>query len=108
MTITPPLPTCTYRADRTGLERFMGPLEATIMAILWDARLPLSVKGVLRLVRDEYRGDIALTTVQTTIFRLHAKGYLERRKNGCSYYTPRETRAQFEQRQVARIMESLE
>lgn len=105
-----PLPICTFRPEASGLERFMGPLEAAIMESVWAARgIPVSVKATWKNIRTEYRESIAYTTVMTTMGRLRDKGFLERVKKSFAYhYTPRETRAQFEARQIAAILDSLE
>ena len=103
-----PLPICTFNPEAHDLERFMGPLEAVIMETVWSAARPMAVKATWKILRTEYRNTIAYTTIMTTMGRLHTKGFLERRKNDIVYYyTPRETRDAFEDRQAEAILKSL-
>jgi predicted transcriptional regulator len=78
----------------------LGPLESAIMTVLWDAREPLTVRGV----RDrldycmEDGGDPAYTTVMTVTTILWRKGLLSRDKlpgeadQRAWWYQPRVTR----------------
>lgn len=105
-----PLPIPAFTPTRHDLERWLGPLEAAIMAALWDAERPQTVKAIWRAVCREYKA-VAYTTVMSTLGgpgRLYHKGWVERRKSGaCHVYWPRETRAQFKDRMVEVIRESL-
>lgn len=67
--------------------RQFGELEAEVMARLWDADGPLTVRAVFE---DLYqRRPIAYTTVMTVMDTLHRKGFLERTKEGRAYlYRP--------------------
>ncbi len=103
------LPICRYNPRAEGLERFLGPLESAVMEIFWTEVFPLEVKTVWRKARESYRDSIALTSVLSTITRLHRKGFFSRRKNVYAYvYIARETREEFEERQIAAILESIE
>lgn len=65
-----------------------GPLEQRVLEAVWDRHAPVTV-------RDLHASfpDIAYTTVMTTLDRLHAKGLLDRSKEGRAYaYTPKLTR----------------
>ena len=61
--------------------RGAGELEAAVLAALREAGSPLYPGQVL----DRLGGNLAYTTVVTTMFRLQAKGMLERRKAGRAY-----------------------
>jgi predicted transcriptional regulator len=108
-TLPADLPICRYDPRKEGLERFLGPQEAAIMEIVWGEPLPLTVKTTWKRARSNYSATIAYTTIMTTMTRLFSKGFFHRGKNGlCYVYSARETREEFEERQIAAIMESLE
>lgn len=71
----------------------MGPLERRAMEVLWaEHDRYLSV----REVAVQLDAGLAYTTVMTLLVRLHAKGLLERRREGRGYrYRPRMTRSAF-------------
>jgi predicted transcriptional regulator len=83
------------RSGKKGLELRLHELEATIMDIVWGKQLTsFAVSDVLAVL--EKRRSIAYTTVMTTIVRLHAKGLLDRAREGKRYiYSPKLTREQF-------------
>ncbi len=65
--------------------RAQGVLEAEVMAALWAADAPRSPEDV----RVDLGGDLAYTTVQTTLVRLHEKGAVSRAPRGRGFvYTP--------------------
>ena len=67
--------------------RSLGPLESTVMELLWDADGPMSVRQVL----DSLHGrDLAYTTVATVLDNLHRKEWVERDRIGrVWFYRPR-------------------
>lgn len=68
--------------------RSSGSLERAVLTVLADSPVPLTVPEV----RDALSVDLAYTTVQTTLVRLHAKGVLARERHGRSFaYRPVET-----------------
>lgn len=69
----------------------MGDLERDVMAKLWDAREPLTVRQVHELLsRDR---DLAYTTVMTVLDRLAKKGLVTQQKADRAYrYAPAQTR----------------
>ena len=72
--------------DAGGL---LGPLEAEVMAVLWSAGEPLTVRTVLERLNDGRRPPLAYTTVMTVMSRLADKEMLERRSVGRRYvYEP--------------------
>ena len=78
----------------------LGPLEATVMQILWDE----GAKNV-RDVVDRLGRPLAYTTVMTTLDRLFKKGLLERRKSERAFvYRPRCTRAEWEQKRAGDLL----
>ncbi len=58
-----------------------GALEREVLACLAAAGRPLTANDVL----SNLDGDLAYTTVMTTLTRLHAKGVLNRELNGRAY-----------------------
>jgi predicted transcriptional regulator len=70
----------------------LGPLEARVMEILWRHG-----EDSARGVREKLSGDPAYTTVMTTLDRLHAKGWANRRMVARAWqYTPRITRREWD------------
>lgn len=65
--------------DTTGI---LGPLEAGVMAILWDATQPLAVREVLVAVNAGRTAELAYTTVMTVLARLADKQILTRERHG--------------------------
>jgi len=79
-----------------------GALEAEIMAILWDAEVPLTATQV----RAELPGALAYTTVLTILARLHAKGVVSRAGIGRAYaYQPVKGRAAMAAQRMAEVLE---
>jgi len=65
--------------------RAKGSLESEVLATLWAADRPLTAGDVA----DALGGDLAYTTVQTILSRLHAKGAVRREAVGRAHaYTP--------------------
>lgn len=77
------------RLRRAGNASFLGPLESEVMDRLW--RGPATVRDVVdHLARTR---ELAYTTVMTIMVRLHAKGLLDRERDGKTYvYTAALTR----------------
>lgn len=68
-----------------GSRRKQGELEAEVLAALWAADGPLTPEQV----RGELGEQLAYTTVQTILVRLHAKSVIGREARGRSYaYAP--------------------
>lgn len=65
--------------------RAKGALEAEVLAALWAADRPLTPDEA----RTATDGDLAYTTVQTILVRLHEKGVVSRRPQGRGFaYAP--------------------
>jgi|ERR1700728_4509243 predicted transcriptional regulator len=70
----------------------LGPLEFSVMEILWDVG-----ESSVRHVRQRLNRPLAYTTVMTTLERLHKKYLLGRRRVGRAFlYSPRLSRQQWE------------
>jgi predicted transcriptional regulator len=70
----------------------LGPLEERVLDLLWRSSAERSV----REVQQELGGDLAYTTVMTTLDRLYKKGLLLRRRKGPAFrYSARESREAF-------------
>ena len=78
----------------------LGPLEVAVMEVLW-ARGESAVRDVV----DRLERSLAYTTVMTTLDRLFKKGLLDRRKSERAFlYTPRLTRAEWEQKRAGNFV----
>lgn len=70
----------TMQIDKTGIEMFIGPLEAAILRALWRGKQ--SSPTIWRDVRAAYHTpnseEIAYTTVTSTLHRLVLRGYVRR------------------------------
>lgn len=85
------------RLRRIGSERkFLGPLEAAVMERLWK-RGSATVRDVVEDLG--HTRALAYTTVMTIMTRLHAKGLLERVRDGKTYvYRPAFSREEHRER----------
>lgn len=78
----------------------LGPLEITVMEILW-----LHGDGNVHDVTQHLHRPLAYTTVMTTLDRLYKKGLLERRKAERAFvYRPRFSRAEWEQKRTGEFV----
>jgi predicted transcriptional regulator len=74
----------------------LGPLENTVMGILWSHG-----DSNVRDVAEKLDRPLAYTTVMTTLDRLYKKGLLNRRKSERAfYYSPRWSRREWEEKQA--------
>lgn len=90
--------------SRQGLACWLGPTEAELMAYLWEQTGP---RGLTRIHAATGQGR-ALTTTQTTLNRLCAKGLLTRTGGAYSFvYAAAEPREAWEARQVAMLLSAL-
>lgn len=86
-----------------GGRRTRGALEREILAALGSVERPLTPGEVL----GELDGDLAYTTVMTTLARLHDKGVLERKRSGRAYaYRWAGDPATLAARQMRRLLET--
>ncbi len=78
----------------------LGPLEMTVMEILWS-RGESNVRDVIQKLER----PLAYTTVMTTLDRLFKKGLLARRKSERAFvYTPRLSRIAWEQKRAGDLV----
>jgi predicted transcriptional regulator len=79
----------------------LGPLEVSVMEILWSHGDSNVHDVTQRLDRP-----LAYTTVMTTLDRLYKKGLLQRRKSDRAFfYSPRWSRAEWEQKRAGEFVE---
>jgi predicted transcriptional regulator len=82
--------------------RAAGELEAAVLAVLQEAGSALSPGEV----RERLGDQLAYTTVVTILSRLHAKGVLERHKEGRAYlYAPVADEPGLAARRMARVLD---
>lgn len=94
------------RLRRIGTEeKFLGPLEATVMERLWKR----GTATVREVVDDLGRTRaLAYTTVMTIMTRLHEKGLLERARDGKTYvYRPAFSRQEHRDRLSRQLVRGL-
>lgn len=104
-----PIPIMRFRPDADGLERWLGPLEAAIMAYIWNADRPVTVRRVWRALDCADGAQRALSTILTTMARLAEKRLLTRAIAGQTYiYAATCTEAEFVELQIAAILRSVE
>ena len=85
-----------FRIKDTGeaAGNVLGPLEVSVMAILWE-RGESNVRDVIQRMDR----PLAYTTVMTTLDRLFKKGLLDRRKSNRAFlYSPRFSQPSWERR----------
>jgi predicted transcriptional regulator len=74
----------------------LGPLEITVMEILWTHG-----ENNVRDVVERLERPLAYTTVMTTLDRLYKKGLLDRRKSDRAFiYSPTLTRTEWEHKRT--------
>lgn len=98
----------TYRADRPGIRKVLGDLEAEIMEIIWTrpADQGTSVRDVFTVLYE--RRHLAYTTVMSTMARLAKKNLLRTEKQEQAYiYYPNFTQEEFVHRFVRRVLQDL-
>lgn len=81
-----------HRSSGEGLGSFFGPLELSVLEILWERGTEASVRDL----QPRFPG-VAYTTLMTTLDRLYKKRVLARRKSGRAYlYSPVSSREELE------------
>lgn len=91
----------------TGARCWLGPFEAAVMAAVWDADTPITIKRVWRTLWNDH--EHAYTSVATTMVRLTEKGLLTRRRVGYAFvFTPTVTEDEFIETQRGYVLQALE
>jgi predicted transcriptional regulator len=76
-------------AESGGGGSALGPLEAEVMAVLWEADRWVSVREVADRLNAGRATPLAYTTVMTVLSRLAGKGILVREREGRGFvYSP--------------------
>jgi len=87
-------------ANEPGARERLGPLEWRVLESLWDRGLRASVRDL----KSSF-GEIAYTTLMTTLDRLHRKGLLARTKTGRAFvYWPLMSRTEFHSARAASVL----
>lgn len=100
-----------YRIDQEKLETLLGPLESKVMKTIWSIpQKNVTVREIHSKMRKD--GQVAYTTVMSTMDTLHKKGLLERKiakgRGGLYYvYWPSLGREGFERSAVYQVLDSL-
>lgn len=90
------------RASRVAGRRERGGLENEVLAALATSSAPSTPADVLA----DLGGDLAYTTVMTTLARLHDKGLVSRRKAGRAYAYALVDDATVTARQMRRVLDA--
>jgi len=86
--------------------KVLGELETEIMEVIWEARNPLSVGDIVKVLNR--KRNIAYTTVMTIMGRLVEKGLLTRKPHRKAYlYSPAYTKDAFLTRVSQQIIKNL-
>lgn len=81
----------------------LGPLEKDVMERMWARR-----ECTVRDIYDDYAGELAYTTLMTTVDRLHKKGLLNRSKEGKAFvYSTKFSREELDQHMVRDLLGAL-
>lgn len=99
-----------YNIGERELQAFLGPLEVSVIEIIWSSEKPLTVREVYEKLKRKRK--IAYTTVMTTMDRLYDKGLLDRRaekgRGGIFYvYWPKFEKNSFKKSAVHEVLNSL-
>ncbi|WP_433038374.1 BlaI/MecI/CopY family transcriptional regulator [Actinomycetospora sp. CA-053990] len=85
-----------------GARRPRGTLEAAVLEVLWASGTPMTPSEVQVAVG----GDLAYTTVQTILTRLHEKGSLRRSRAGRAHaYEPVSDEPGLAARRMRRVLD---
>ena len=103
--ISPKITLRGFKPGARGAAHVLGELETAVMELLWRAP-GQTVNDVEERLKS--KREIAHTTVQTTLDRMHRKGYLTREKQGKAFvYAPRYTREEFEREVAQEVLGAL-
>ena len=84
----------------------LGELESRVMAALWDAHGPRTVRAVHTTLTGER--ELAYTTVMTVLDNLHGKGWVRREREGRAWvYTPARLREEAGAQMLRDVLNSL-
>ncbi|MBC3193430.1 BlaI/MecI/CopY family transcriptional regulator [Pseudonocardia sp. C8] len=84
----------------------LGELESRVMAALWDAHGPQTVRAVHTALSGER--SLAYTTVMTVLDNLHGKGWVHRYREGRAWaYVPARAREEAGAEMLREILDSL-
>jgi predicted transcriptional regulator len=88
--------------------RGFGDLEAAVMDVVWDAAVPITVRGVLEeLNRKRRNRALAYTTVMTVLDNLHRKAMLRRSMEGRAWlYEATASRSEYAAQIMHDVLES--
>jgi predicted transcriptional regulator len=89
-----------FKTPQQLLMTSIGELERRLLDVVWSRG-----KATVREVHTKIDGDVAYTTVMTTLDRLYRKGLLHRRKAGRAFeYTAEQSSAEVERAALADLL----
>lgn len=81
-----------FHADRTGLAKLLGSLEAELMEVVWSTAPPVTARDV----HERATAEVKYVTVVTVLNNLWRKGLLSRERDGRAFqYRATSTREEF-------------
>ena len=96
-----------FRTNRRGLAAVLGPLEATVMGIVWSSSDPVSVSDVVQVLARR-KNRLAYSTIKTILTNLAHKGYLRKHAAGrANLFEAAQSRTDFEHDAVVAVVDSL-
>jgi predicted transcriptional regulator len=95
------------RAGSPKLDELLGPLEAEVMAIIWQ-QTTATVSEVEEVLNQRRDAPLAYKTVLTICTRLSDKGLLDHEKEGRAFrYRPTMTQSEFVSEQASKATDAL-
>lgn len=97
-----------FYTGRDDLEKALGPLEARILILLWDATGPRTIREICETI-----GDLAMSTIQTTVNRMLRKGMIaqlgvrHRGPASNARYIPAQSEQELRRRIVREVIQAL-
>jgi predicted transcriptional regulator len=97
----------TSRRRTGGIKRANGALETEVLGVLWASEIALTPSEVQAALEESGVGELAYTTVATTLTRLLAKGVVEREAAGRAHiYRPTRDAADFAAEAMRRALDT--
>ena len=96
-----------FRPDAGGSASVLGPLESTVLNVLWDLGTAATVGDVVKRLASQ-GNRVHYSSAKTTLNTLVGKGYAEKRSVGrANAFAAKVTRAEFDSRVVHGVVGGL-
>ncbi|MFC5527907.1 BlaI/MecI/CopY family transcriptional regulator [Cohnella yongneupensis] len=98
-----------FKLNEEGLNRFFGPLEASIMEAIWSATNQATIKEIQERIKHDH--DISFNAVMTVMNRLVEKGHLLKiphpTNKKITYFIPVVTKEEFLRKHTGTVTQHL-